>query len=115
MFMPGQLVSPALLASATGAVGRSGPGLARMMLVAVIAVGAFAVLWVLAWSRRRSPVAGYRRLGDAYDWRTLPPKDESDAMAVEDAEEYGPLWRYGVPLGYGRVYHAGHDRGYDPS
>jgi hypothetical protein len=99
MFMPGQLVSPAVLVA----------------VVAVVALGAFAVLWVLAWSRRRSPVAGYRRLGDAYDWRTLPPKDESDAMAVEDAEEYGPLWRYGVPLGYGRVYDAGHDRGYDPS
>lgn len=119
--MHGRFVPVVLLASAAGHADRSSSLLGRVVLiaVAVVAVGAFAVLQVLARSRRRPPGAGTRRPRDVYDWRTLPPKDESDpardAMSVADQEDYGPLWRYGVPWRYGRDYDPGHDRGYGPA
>jgi hypothetical protein len=108
--MHGRFVSVASMASAVGHAGRSSPVLGRIVLVAVVvaAVVAFAVLQVLARSRRRSPMAGHRRPREVYDWRTLPPQDEHDpardAMPCADQETYGPLWRYGIPRGYGRDY-----------
>src|ERR1700686_4973959 len=98
--MHGRFVSVASLASTVGRAGQSSSVLGRVVLVAVavVAVGAFAVLQVLARSRRRSPVTGTRRPREVYDWRTLPPKDESDpacdAMPFADQEDHGPLWRY---------------------
>jgi hypothetical protein len=126
MITHGQVNPVALAASAVRHAGRSSPVLGQVVLVAVVvaAVGAFAVLQVLARSGRRSPVTGDRRLRGmqprrtqpwrTQDWRTLPPKDESDpqagTMSDADQEDYGPLWRYGVPLGYGRVYEPGDRR-----
>jgi hypothetical protein len=90
------------------------PGLDRLVLiaVAVAAVGAFTVLQVRAWSRRRRSPSGRSR--DIYDWRTLPPPPlprEDDrgpgAMPSGQQENYGPLWRYGAPRGYRRDYGPG--------
>lgn len=118
MIMHGQVIPVALMASAAGHAGRSSPVLGRVVLVAVVvaAVGVFAALQVRPRSGRRSPLTGDRRprgtqAWRTQDWRTLPPKDESepqdDTMSAADQEDYGPLWRYGVPLGYGRVYDPG--------
>jgi hypothetical protein len=61
---------------AAGGQGGSGPVLGRVILVAVavLAVGAFAVLQAKARSRRRGPPSGH--------------------------EESRPGWRYGYPPGY---------------
>jgi hypothetical protein len=133
MIMHGQVIPVALVASAVRHAGHSSPVLGQVVLVAVVvvAVGVFAALQVRARSGRRSPVTGDRRPRGTQDWRTqdwrtqdcrtqdwrtqdwrtLPPKDESepqdDTMSAADQEDYGPLWRYGVPLGYGRVYDPG--------
>jgi hypothetical protein len=99
-----RLVSVASMAAAAGHADRGSPVLGRIVLVAVAvaAVAAFAVLQVLARSRQRPLVAGRRGPGEAYDWRTLPPADPAcDATSGADQETYGPLWRYGVPRGYG--------------
>jgi hypothetical protein len=80
-----------------------------LIAVAVAAVGAFTVLQLRAWSRRRSPS---RRSRDSYDWRTLPPPPHHDdpgpgEMPFGQQESYGPLWRYGAPRGYRRDYEPG--------
>jgi hypothetical protein len=87
------------------------PGLDRLVLiaVAVVAVGAFAVLQLRAWSRRRSPSGRSR---DIYDWRTLPPPPREDDPGPGETpsgqqESFGPLWRYGAPRGYRRDYEPG--------
>jgi hypothetical protein len=119
--MPGRFVPVVLLASAAGHEGRGSSVLGRVVLVAVAvaAVSAFAVLQVLARSRRRSIATGARRPREVYDWRTLPPKDERDpargAMPLAGREDYGPLWRYGAPRAYGRDHDAGYDRRYGPA
>jgi hypothetical protein len=123
MIMHGQVIPVALVASAVRHAGHSSPVLDQVVLVAVVvaAVGVFTALQVRARSGRRSPVTGDRRPRGTQDWRTqdwrtqdwrtLPPKDESepqgDLMSAADQEDYGPLWRYGVPLGYGRGYDPG--------
>jgi hypothetical protein len=73
-------------------------------------VGAFTVLQLRAWSRRRRSPSGRSR--DIYDWRTLPPplhEDDPGAgqMPFGQQESYGPLWRYGAPRGYRRDYEPG--------
>jgi hypothetical protein len=87
------------------------PGLDRLVLiaVAVVAVGAFTVLQLRAWSRRRSPSGRSR---DIYDWRTLPPPPREDDPGPGETpsgqqESFGPLWRYGAPRGYRRDYEPG--------
>ncbi len=121
MIMHGQVIPVALVASAAAHTGRSSPVLGQVVLVAVVvaAVSVFVALQVRARSGRRSPATGDRRPRGTQDWRTqdwrtLPPKDESEpqdsAMSAADQEDYGPLWRYGVPLGYGRVYDPGDRR-----
>jgi hypothetical protein len=94
------------------AAGPGHPGLDRLVLiaVAVAAVGAFTVLQVRAWSRRRRSPSGRSR--DIYDWRTLPPPPVEDDPGPAEApsgqqESYGPLWRYGAPRGYSRDYEPG--------
>jgi hypothetical protein len=86
--------------------------LGRLVLIAVVtaAVGAFTVLQLRAWSRRRRSPSGRSR--DIYDWRTLPPplhEDDPGAgqMPFGQQESYGPLWRYGAPRGYRRDYEPG--------
>jgi len=97
---------------AAGAVAAGPPGLGQLVLiaVAVVAVGAFTVLQLRAWSRRRRSPSGRSR--DIYDWRTLPPPPHEDdpgpgEMPSGQQESYGPLWRYGAPRGYRRDYEPG--------
>jgi hypothetical protein len=89
------------------------PGLDRFVLIAiaVAAVGAFTVLQLRAWSRRRSPS---RRSRDIYDWRTLPPPSREDDPGPGETptgqqESFGPLWRYGAPRGYRGDYEPGRE------
>ena len=101
--------------AATSATGRPGPnrswlGQLVLIAVAVVAVGAFTVLQLRAWSRRRRSPSGRSR--DIYDWRTLPPPPPEDdpgpgEMPFGQQESYGPLWRYGAPRGYLRDYEPG--------
>jgi hypothetical protein len=94
------------------AAGSNHPWLGQLVLivVAVAAVGAFTVLQLRAWSRRRRRPSGRSR--DIYDWRTLPPPRHEDdpgpgEMPFGQQESYGPLWRYGAPRGYRRDYEPG--------
>ena len=81
---------------AAGDQGEGGSVLGRVVLVAVavLAVGAFAILQVKARSRRRRrPV----------DWRAVPPPRwpaEQDEPPVGQRERSRPDWRYGYPPGY---------------
>jgi hypothetical protein len=116
------------------------PALGRIALVAVAitVVGVFTVLQIRARSRRsaagpaasaarrppalgarRRPVLGARRARAGRDWRTLPPPPYAASAADErppagDHDDYGPLWRYGSPRGYGRDYGPGHRPDYGP-
>jgi hypothetical protein len=94
------------------AAGSNHPWLGQLVLiaVAVAAVGAFTVLQLRAWSRRRRSPSGRSR--DIYDWRTLPPPRHEDDPGPGETpfgqqESYGPLWRYGAPRGYRRDYGPG--------
>ena len=119
--------SPRLTAatlSAAAAAGQTpGSGAAGRILlvaVAVVAVGAFTVLQIMARSgHRRGPAGRGRRARAAgCDWRTLPPQYEDDAgraeMPAADHDAYGPLWRYGSPHGYARDYGPGHSPDHGP-
>jgi hypothetical protein len=116
MIVDGQLAAAAWAAIAAGPADRSSPVLGRVLLVAIVVVAAatFAVLQVLAPAGRPGRGSGSRRLA-RYDWRTLPPQDDrdrgDDPMPRSGQDEYGPLWRYGVPMGYGRVCDPGHRSG----
>jgi hypothetical protein len=109
-------VSPAdqrIVATAVAA-GSNHPWLGQLVLIAVAfaAVGAFTVLQLRAWSRRRRSPSGRSR--GIYDWRTLPPPRHEDdpgpsEMPFGQQESYGPLWRYGAPRGYGRDYEPGRE------
>src|SRR3984957_5391029 len=100
-----------MVASAAGVnSNRSGLGQLVLIAVAVAAVGAFTVLQLRAWSRRRRSSSGRSR--DTYDWRTLPPPLQDDdpgpgEMPFGQQESYGPLWRYGAPRGYRGDYEPG--------
>ncbi len=97
---------------AVGHQGGSGAVTGRIVLVAVavLAVGAFAVLQVKARSRRpRSPSGPRRRRREPFnpfspsDWRTLPPPswpDGRNEAPLGNEERYRPDWRYGYPPGY---------------
>jgi hypothetical protein len=83
----------------------SAAGRIALVLVALLAVGAFALLQVRArWRRRgaRRPLS--RRRYDPSDWRTWPPPSWSGSPDHEapsgDDEKYRPGWRYGYPPGY---------------
>jgi hypothetical protein len=108
-------------------------GRITLVAVAVVAVGAFTVLQIMAASGRRPPAARRRRPRAGHDWRTLPPAyddPEYEDPACEDVahedvagtrgmtgtdhDGYGPLWRYGAPRGYGRDYGPGHRPGSGP-
>ncbi len=102
-------------AAAAGHARQSSPMVGRIVLVAVAVatVGAFTVLQLRAWARRRrSPARGRRRPRQVNDWRTLAPRYEDDPedgeMPFAQPEGYGPLWRYGSPQGYSRDYEPGH-------
>ena len=92
---------------AAGHQGGSGPVVGRIALVAVavLAVGAFAVLQVKARSYRRRPPSGRRR--GRHDPRTggrcrAPywPEGRNDEAPFGNEERYRPDWRYGYPPGY---------------
>jgi len=91
---------------AAGHQGGSGSAAGRIALVAVavLAVGAFAVLQTKARSHRRRPPPGRRRRYDPSDWRTLSPpywpQDRGDEAPFGNDERYRPDWRYGYPPGY---------------
>jgi len=87
---------------AAGQQGGSGSAAGRIALVAlaVLAVGAFAVLQIKARSRGRR--SGRRH--DPSDWRALPPPSwpgGTDGGAPPGNEERcRPDWKYGYPPGY---------------
>jgi len=92
---------------AAGHQGASGAVTGRIVLVAVavLAVGAFAMLQVKARSHRpRSPSEPRRRRYNPADWRTLPPpcwpERRNDEAPFGNAERHRPDWRYGYPPGY---------------
>jgi hypothetical protein len=129
-----------MLAEQGYALTGSDPALGRIALVAVAiaAVGVFTLLQIRARSRRpaarraaidavrqpalgarRRPILGARRRARAgHDWRTLPPPYAASApdewAPLRDHDDYGPLWRYGSPRGYGRDYGPGHRPAYGP-
>ena len=84
----------------------SAAGRIALVLVALVAVGAFALLQVRARWRRRGGLTGPpgRRRYDPSDWRTWPPPSWSggpDHGAPSGGEEKSrPGWRYGYPPGY---------------
>jgi len=98
---------------AAGHQGGSGAVTGRIALVAVavLAVGAFAVLQVKARSHRpRPPSEPGRRRPEPFnpfnpsDWRTLPPpywpEGRNDEAPFGNEERHRPDWRYGYPPGY---------------
>ena len=92
---------------AVGHQGESGSSAGRVALVAValLAVGAFAVLQLKARSRRRAaPSERLRRRYDPSDWRTWPqpswPEGRADEAPFGNEESCLPDWRYGYPPGY---------------
>jgi hypothetical protein len=128
-----------MLAEHGYAVAGSDPALGRIALaaVAIAVAGAFTLLQIRARSRRpaarraamdtvrqpalgarRRPILGHRRRARAgRDWRTLPPPYSAsapDERPLRDHDDYGPLWRYGSPRGYGRDYGPGHRPTYAP-
>ena len=98
---------------AAGHQAGSGAVTGRIALVgvALVAVGAFAVLQVKARShRQRSPFESRRRRHEPFnpfnpsDWRTLPsphwPEGRNDEAPFGNEERHRPDWRYGYPPGY---------------
>ena len=92
---------------ATSFEGGSGSAAGRIALVAVavLAVGAYAILQIKTRSRGRRPLL--RRRGRPYDpadWRTYPPEPWSGGRDNEappgNQERYRPDWKYGYPPGY---------------
>ena len=80
-------------------------GRIALVVVAVLAVGAFAMLQIKARShRRRPPSEPRRRRHDPSDWRALPapywPDGRNDGVPFGNQERYRPDWRYGYPPGY---------------
>jgi len=86
-------------------------GRIALVLVAMLAVGAFALLQVRARWRRRGRTAGPlgQRRYDPSDWRTWPPPswsggpDEEALYSREGAgrdEDFRPGQRYAYPPGY---------------
>jgi len=90
---------------AAGDQGGSSSALGRIVLVAVavLAMGAFAVLQARARSQRRRPPSRRRRRAPS-DWRALPPPrwpaGRHDEPLPGNEENYRPDWRYGYPPGY---------------
>jgi hypothetical protein len=85
--------------SAAGNTEGSGSAVGRIALVviAVLAIMAYAILQLKARSRR---VAGTRRY-DPWDWRTYPEDGGPADQALSGPEEgRRPEWRYGYPPGY---------------
>jgi hypothetical protein len=83
----------------------SAAGRIALVLVALLAMGAFALLQARARWRRRSALR--RPLGrpryDPSDWRTWPPPSWSggpDEAVFGNEEKCQPDWRYGYPPGY---------------
>jgi hypothetical protein len=91
---------------AAGDQGGSGSVAGRMALiaVAVLAVGAFAMLQIKARSHRPRPPSKRRRRYDPSDWRTLPPphwpQGRDDERPLGNEERHRPDWKYGYPPGY---------------
>ncbi len=76
-----------------------------LVAVAVLTVGAFAVLQIKAKSRRqRPPSEPRRRRYNPSDWRTLRPpywpEGRDDERPLGNEYSHGPDWRYGYPPGY---------------
>jgi hypothetical protein len=94
------MISTWLAANQTDGNG-SAAGRIALIAVAVLAIGAYALLQLKARSRRARAA---RRRYDPWDWRTYPP--ESRPAGPDAGVPYGneessrPDWRYGYPPGY---------------
>src|SRR3954452_10592431 len=85
--------------SAAGGTQGSGSAVGRIALVviAILAVLAYAILQLKARSRR---ISGPRRY-DPWEWRTYPEDGGPTAQAFSGPEEGRcPEWRYCSPAGY---------------
>jgi len=96
------LVSAGWLAAGQQDGSGSVAGRVALVAVALLAVGAFAVLQICNRSdRRRPPSERRRRRYEPSDWRTLPPAywpAGRDGEAPPGNEQsYRPDWRYGYP------------------
>ena len=86
--------------------GGSGSAAGRIALVAVavLAVGAYAVLQVKTRSRGRPLLRRRARRYDPADWRTYPPEPLPGGRDHEappgNQERHRPDWKYGYPPGY---------------
>jgi hypothetical protein len=96
--------SPTWLAAGPSGGDSSMAGRIVLVAVAVVAVGAFTVLQIMARSgRRRPPAQRRRRRYDPSDWRVPPPcgtAGGNDEAPSGNAEQHRPDWRYGYPPGY---------------
>jgi hypothetical protein len=83
--------------------GGSAAGRIALVAVAVLAVGAYAVLQIKTRSRDRRRPARRRRY-DPLDWRTYPrqhwPAGRGDEAPSGNQERCRPDWKYGYPPGY---------------
>ena len=101
----GGMTSPAWMAAAYQGGGGSAAGRLALVAVALLAVGAFAILQIKAKSRRqRPPSEPRRRRYNPSDWRTLPPpywpEGRDDERPGGNEQRHRPDWRYGYPPGY---------------
>ncbi|MBV9204692.1 MAG: hypothetical protein JO037_04655 [Actinobacteria bacterium] len=81
--------------------GGSVAGRLVLVLVAVLAVGAFTMLQLKARSRERSPAGRQHRSLAASDWRVAPPPSPERGEVPSGIEDrYGPDWRYRYLPGY---------------
>ena len=95
------LVSPSWLAAGQQDGSGSVAGRVALVAVALLAVGAFAVLQICNRSDRRRPPDRRRRRYDPSDWRTLAQPYWTAARDGEappgNEESYRPDWGYGYP------------------
>ena len=101
----GGMTSAAWMAAGYQGGGGSAAGRLALVAVALLAVGAFAILQVKARSRRPRPPSEHRRRRyDPSDWRTLAPpywpQGRDDERPCGNEQRYRPDWRYGYPPGY---------------
>ena len=100
----GGMTSAAQMAAGYQSGGGSVAGRLALVAVALVAVGAFAILQVKARSRRPRPPSVHRRRYDPSDWRTLAPpywpQGRDDEQPCGNEQGYRPDWRYGYPPGY---------------
>ena len=98
------LVSSGWLAAGQPAGSGSAAGRVALVAIALLAVGAFAVLQISNRSNRRRPPPDRRGRPGPSDWRTPPPPywpaGRDGEVPPGNEERHRPDWKYGYPPGY---------------